>query len=65
MATLVQDFRFGARLLLASFLIGVQPRDPATFTLVSLVLATVAFIACWIPAQRATRTDPLVAIRYE
>jgi putative ABC transport system permease protein len=51
--------------LLASFLIGVQPRDPATFTLVSLVLATVAFIACWIPAQRAMRTDPLVAIRYE
>lgn len=51
--------------LLASFLIGVQPRDPATFTLVSLVLAGVAFVACWIPAQRAMRTDPLAAIRYE
>lgn len=51
--------------LLASFLIGIKPQDPATFTLVSLILATVAFIACWIPARRAMRTDPLVAIRYE
>jgi putative ABC transport system permease protein len=50
---------------LASFLFGIQPRDPITFTLVSLVLALVAFIACWIPARRATQTDPLVAIRYD
>ncbi|HEX9941406.1 MAG TPA: ABC transporter permease [Thermoanaerobaculia bacterium] len=51
--------------LLASFLIGVQPRDPVTFTLVALVLATVALVASWIPARRAMRTDPLVAIRYD
>ncbi|MFL6261084.1 MAG: ABC transporter permease [Thermoanaerobaculia bacterium] len=52
---------FAARVL-ASFLIGVQPTDPATFALVSLLLAVIAFVACWIPARRAMRTDPLVAI---
>jgi putative ABC transport system permease protein len=51
--------------LLANFLVDVQPRDPVTFTVVSLLLALVALVACWIPARRATRTDPLVAIRYE
>ncbi len=56
---------FGASFLLASFLIGIKPQDPATFTLVSLILATIAFIACWIPARKAMRTDPLVAIRYD
>jgi putative ABC transport system permease protein len=54
---------FFASRLLATFLIGVQPRDPATFTLVSFVLAAIAFVACWIPARRAMRTDPLSAIR--
>ena len=56
---------FGASFLLANFLIGIKAQDPATFTLVSLILATIAFIACWIPARRAMRTDPLVAIRYD
>ncbi len=56
---------FFASRLLASVLIGVQPRDPATFTLVSVLLAAIALVACWIPARRAMRTDPLVAIRYE
>lgn len=56
---------FFASKLLANFLVDVQPRDPVTFTLVTLVLALVTFIACWIPALRATRTDPLVAIRYD
>jgi ABC-type antimicrobial peptide transport system permease subunit len=51
--------------VLASFLIDIQPRDPVTFTLVTVLLTLVAFIACWIPARRATRTDPLVALRYE
>ncbi|HEV2843444.1 MAG TPA: FtsX-like permease family protein, partial [Thermoanaerobaculia bacterium] len=51
--------------LLANFLVDVQPRDPVTFTLVVLVLSMVTFIACWIPAMRAMRTDPLVAIRYD
>lgn len=58
-------FAFFASRVLANFLIGIKPQDPATFTLVSLILATIAFIACWIPARRAMRTDPLVAIRYD
>jgi predicted permease len=51
--------------LLVDFLSGIQPRDPLTFVLVPLVLAAVAFVACWIPARRATKTDPLIAIRYD
>jgi len=55
----------GASGLLANFLFGMSSKDPGTFTLVTAVLAAVAFLACWIPAQRASRTDPLVAIRYD
>jgi putative ABC transport system permease protein len=51
--------------LLGNFLVGVQPHDPPTFLGVCLVLAAVALFACWVPAQRASRTDPLVAIRYD
>jgi len=54
----------GARAL-ASFLIGVSPSDPLTFGGVMLLLLSVAVIACLIPAYRATRVDPLVALRYE
>ena len=50
---------------LASFLFGVAPRDPATFVLVSLALVAVSILACYIPARRATRVDPMVALRYE
>ncbi|HXJ94301.1 MAG TPA: ABC transporter permease [Terriglobia bacterium] len=50
---------------LASFLFGVAPRDPATFVLVSLALVAVSVLACYIPARRATRVDPMVALRYE
>lgn len=51
--------------LLGNFLVGVKPHDPATFLGVCAVLAAVALLACWVPAQRASRTDPLVAIRYD
>ncbi len=51
--------------LLSSFLYGIRPHDTMTFTMVPLFLAVVAFIACWIPAWRATRIDPQNALRYE
>ncbi|HEV3278146.1 MAG TPA: ABC transporter permease [Terriglobia bacterium] len=50
---------------LASFLFGIAPRDPATFALVSVALVAVSILACYIPARRATRMDPMVALRYE
>jgi len=49
----------------SSLLYGVSPGDPATFTAVSLLLAAVAVFACYIPARRAMRVDPMVALRHE
>jgi len=51
--------------LVRGFLFGVSEMDPATFGAVAGVLLTSATIACCLPAQRATRVDPLVALRYE
>jgi predicted permease len=56
---------FGITRLMASYLYGVQPTDPLTFGVVSLLLVGTALLACYLPARGATRVDPLVALRHE
>jgi predicted permease len=55
----------GLSRLIAAFLFGVKDKDPVVFTSVAILLALVSLLAVWVPARRATRIDPVIALRYE
>src|SRR5262249_16622266 len=55
----------GLTRLMTDLLYGVPAADPLTFSIVTFTLAATSILACYIPSQRATRVDPMIALRYE
>jgi putative ABC transport system permease protein len=56
---------FGLTRFIAAFLYGVKPTDPVTYSIVAVALVAVAMLASYVPARRALRVDPIIALRYQ